>query len=112
MRKLLKAKRQLFLSRCVATKGIPRFEKFCFHGFAPCVLRYSLLAGLVDLGVVAAGVEPGVAVLALVLVSAVEPDFVSPEEPESVAGEVALSVLLLAPVPEPEVLLVPALSVL
>ena len=46
------------------------------------------------------------------LVSAVEPDFVSPEEPESVAGEVALSVLLLAPVPEPEVLLVPALSVL
>ena len=73
---------------------------------------YSLLAGLVDLGVVAAGVEPGVAVLVLVLVSAVEPDFVSPEEPESDAGEVALSVLLLAPVPEPEVLLVPALSVL
>ena len=45
---------------------------------------YSLLAGLVDLGVVAAGVEP----------------------------DVALSVLLLALVPELEVLLVPALSVL
>jgi len=74
------------------------------------VLSYSLLAGLVDFGVVAAGVEPGVA--APVLVSVVEPDFVSLEEPESVAGEVALSVLLLAPVPEPEVLLVPALSVL
>ena len=71
---------------------------------------YSLLAGLVGLGVVAAGVEPGVA--APVLVSVVEPGFVSPEEPESVAGEVALSVLLLALVPEPEVLLVPALSVL
>ena len=70
------------------------------------------MVGLVDLGVVAVGVEPGVAVLVLVLVSAVEPDFVSPEEPESVAGEAALSVLLLAPVPEPEVLLVPALSVL
>ena len=104
------------MSRCVTTKRIPRLtgrlEKFCFHGFAPCVPRYSLLAGLVGLGVVAAGVEPGVAALVLVLVSAVEPDFVSPEEPESVAGEVALSVLLLAPVPEPEVLLVPALSVL
>lgn len=74
------------------------------------MLSYSLLAGLVDLGVVAAGVEPGVA--APVLVSVVEPDFVSLEEPESVAGEVALSVLLLALVPEPEVLLVPALSVL
>ena len=71
---------------------------------------YSLLAGLVDLGVVAAGVEPDVAVP--VLASVVEPDFVSLEEPESVAGEVALSVLLLALVPEPEVLLVPALSVL
>jgi len=47
-----------------------------------------------------------------VLASVVEPDFVSLEEPESVAGEVALSVLLLAPVPELEVLLVPALSVL
>jgi uncharacterized membrane protein len=72
------------------------------------------LAGLVDLGVVAAGVEPGVepGVAAPVLVSVVEPDFVSLEEPESVAGEVALSVLLLALVPEPEVLLVPALSVL
>ncbi len=82
------------------------------------MLSYSLLAGLVDLGVVAAGVEPGVEpdvepdVAAPVLVSVVEPDFVSLEEPESVAGEVALSVLLLAPVPEPEVLLVPALSVL
>ena len=77
---------------------------------------YSLLAGLVDLGVVAAGVEPdvepGVAASVFVLVSVVEPDFVSLEEPESVAGEVALSVLLLAPVPELEVLLVPALSVL
>ena len=73
---------------------------------------YSLLAGLVDLGVVAAGVEPGVAAPVFVLVSVVEPDFVSLEEPESVAGEVALSVLLLALVPEPEVLLVPALSVL
>ena len=73
---------------------------------------YSLLAGLVDLGVVAAGVEPDVAAPVFVLVSVVEPDFVSLEEPESVAGEVALSVLLLAPVPEPEVLLVPALSVL
>ena len=68
------------------------------------------MAGLVDLGVVATGVEPDVA--APVLVSVVEPDFVSLEEPESVAGEVALSVLLLALVPEPEVLLVPALSVL
>ena len=78
------------------------------------MLSYSLLAGLVDLGVVAAGVEPDVepGVAAPVLVSVVEPDFVSPEEPESVAGEVALSVLLLALVPEPEVLLVPALSVL
>ena len=82
------------------------------------MLSYSLLAGLVDLGVVAVGVEPDVepgvelGVAAPVLVSVVEPDFVSPEEPESVAGEVALSVLLLAPVPEPEVLLVPALSVL
>lgn len=82
------------------------------------MLSYSLLAGLVDLGVVAAGVEPGVEpdvepdVAAPVLVSVVEPDFVSLEEPESVAGEVALSVLLLALVPEPEVLLVPALSVL
>jgi len=76
------------------------------------VLSYSLLAGLVDLGVVAAGVEPGVAAPVFVLVSVVEPDFVSLEEPESVAGEVALSVLLLALVPEPEVLLVPALSVL
>ena len=73
---------------------------------------YSLLAGLVDLGVVAAGVEPGVAAPVFVLVSVVEPDFVSLEEPESVAGEVALSVLLLALVPELEVLLVPALSVL
>ena len=73
---------------------------------------YSLLAGLVDLGVVAAGVEPDVAAPVFVLVSVVEPDFVSLEEPESVAGEVALSVLLLAPVPELEVLLVPALSVL
>ena len=73
---------------------------------------YSLLAGLVDLGVVAAGVEPSVAAPVFVLASVVEPDFVSLEEPESVAGEVALSVLLLAPVPEPEVLLVPALSVL
>ncbi|MEY3817151.1 MAG: hypothetical protein RI966_1128 [Actinomycetota bacterium] len=73
---------------------------------------YSLLAGLVDLGVVAAGVEPGVAAPVFVLASVVEPDFVSLEEPESVAGEVALSVLLLALVPEPEVLLVPALSVL
>ena len=71
---------------------------------------YSLLAGLVDFGVVAAGFDFGVA--APVLVSVVEPDFVSLEEPESVAGEVALSVLLLALVPEPEVLLVPALSVL
>ena len=78
------------------------------------MLSYSLLAGLVDLGVVAAGVAAGVEpdVAAPVLVSVVEPDFVSPEEPESVAGEVALSVLLLALVPEPEVLLVPALSVL
>jgi len=80
------------------------------------VPSYSLLAGLVDLGVVAAGVEPGVepgvAAPVFVLVSVVEPDFVSLEEPESVAGEVALSVLLLALVPEPEVLLVPALSVL
>ena len=80
------------------------------------MLSYSLLAGLVDLGVVAAGVEPGVepgvAAPVFVLVSVVEPDFVSLEEPESVAGEVALSVLLLALVPEPEVLLVPALSVL
>lgn len=73
---------------------------------------YSLLAGLVDFGVVAAGVEPGVAAPVFVLVSVVEPDFVSLEEPESVAGEVALSVLLLALVPELEVLLVPALSVL
>ena len=73
---------------------------------------YSLLAGLVDLGVVAAGVEPGVAAPVFVLASVVEPDFVSLEEPESVAGEVELSVLLLALVPEPEVLLVPALSVL
>lgn len=73
---------------------------------------YSLLAGLVDLGVVAAGVEPDVAAPVFVLVSVVEPDFVSLEEPESVAGEVELSVLLLAPVPELEVLLVPALSVL
>jgi len=76
------------------------------------VPSYSLLAGLVDLGVVAAGVEPGVAAPVFVLASVVEPDFVSPEEPESVAGEVALSVLLLALVPELEVLLVPALSVL
>lgn len=76
------------------------------------MLSYSLLAGLVDLGVVAAGVEPGVAAPVFVLASVVEPDFVSLEEPESVAGEVALSVLLLALVPEPEVLLVPALSVL
>ena len=78
------------------------------------MLSYSLLAGLVDLGVVAAGVEPGVEpdVAVPVLASVVEPDFVSLEEPESVAGEVALSVLLLALVPEPEVLLVPALSVL
>jgi len=76
------------------------------------VLSYSLLAGLVDLGVVAAGVEPGVAAPVFVLASVVEPDFVSLEEPESVAGEVALSVLLLALVPELEVLLVPALSVL
>ncbi len=73
---------------------------------------YSLLAGLVDLGVVVAGVEPGVAAPVFVLASVVEPDFVSLEEPESVAGEVELSVLLLALVPEPEVLLVPALSVL
>ena len=73
---------------------------------------YSLLAGLVDLGVVAAGVEPGVAAPVFVLASVVEPDFVSLEEPESVAGEVELSVLLLVPVPELEVLLVPALSVL
>ena len=77
---------------------------------------YSLLAGLVDLGVVAVGVEPDVepdvAAPVFVLASVVEPDFVSPEEPESVAGEVALSVLLLALVPELEVLLVPALSVL
>ena len=73
---------------------------------------YSLLAGLVDLGVVAAGVEPGVAAPVFVLASVVEPDFVSLEEPESVAGEVELSVLLLGPVPELEVLLVPALSVL
>jgi hypothetical protein len=70
------------------------------------------LAGLVDLGVVVAGVEPGVAAPVFVLASVVEPDFVSLEEPESVAGEVELSVLLLALVPEPEVLLVPALSVL
>ena len=76
------------------------------------MLSYSLLAGLVDLGVVAAGVEPDVAAPVFVLVSVVEPDFVSLEEPESVAGEVELSVLLLAPVPELEVLLVPALSVL
>jgi uncharacterized membrane protein len=80
------------------------------------VPSYSLLAGLVDLGVVAAGVEPdvepGVAAPVFVLASVVEPDFVSLEEPESVAGEVALSVLLLALVPELEVLLVPALSVL
>lgn len=76
------------------------------------MLSYSLLAGLVDLGVVAAGVEPGVAAPVFVLASVVEPDFVSLEEPESVAGEVALSVLLLALVPELEVLLVPALSVL
>ena len=76
------------------------------------MLSYSLLAGLVDLGVVAAGVEPDVAAPVFVLVSVVEPDFVSLEEPESVAGEVALSVLLLALVPELEVLLVPALSVL
>ena len=78
------------------------------------MLSYSLLAGLVDLGVVAAGVEPGVEpdVAAPVLVSVVEPAFVSLEEPESVAGEVELSVLLPALVPEPEVLLVPALSVL
>jgi len=76
------------------------------------VPSYSLLAGLVDLGVVAAGVEPDVAAPVFVLVSVVEPDFVSLEEPESVAGEVELSVLLLAPVPELEVLLVPALSVL
>jgi len=84
------------------------------------VLSYSLLAGLVDFGVCRAGiepdvepgVEPGVAAPVFVLVSVVEPDFVSLEEPESVAGEVALSVLLLALVPEPEVLLVPALSVL
>ena len=73
---------------------------------------YSLLAGLVDLGVVAAGVEPGVAAPVFVLASVVEPDFVSLEEPESAAGEVALSVLLIALVPELEVLLVPALSVL
>ena len=73
---------------------------------------YSLLAGLVDLGVCRAGVEPGVAAPVFVLASVVEPDFVSLEEPESVAGEVELSVLLLAPVPELEVLLVPALSVL
>ena len=73
---------------------------------------YSLLAGLVDFGVVVAGVEPGVAAPVFVLASVVEPDFVSLEEPESVAGEVELSVLLLAPVPELEVLLVPALSVL
>jgi len=80
------------------------------------VLSYSLLAGLVDLGVVAVGVEPdvepGVAAPVFVLASVVEPDFVSLEEPESVAGEVELSVLLLALVPELEVLLVPALSVL
>jgi len=84
------------------------------------VLSYSLLAGLFELGVCSAGVEPdvepdvepGVAAPVFVLVSGVEPDFVSLEEPESVAGEVALSVLLLALVPEPEVLLVPALSVL
>ena len=84
------------------------------------MLSYLLLAGLVDLGVVAAGVElgvepgvePGVAAPVFVLASVVEPDFVSLEEPESAAGEVALSVLLLALVPEPEVLLVPALSVL
>jgi hypothetical protein len=76
------------------------------------VPSYSLLAGLVDLGVVAAGVEPGVAAPVFVLASVVEPDFVSLEEPESVAGEVELSVLLLALVPELEVLLVPALSVL
>ena len=73
---------------------------------------YSLLAGLVDFGVVVAGVEPGVAAPVFVLASVVEPDFVSLEEPESVAGEVELSVLLLALVPELEVLLVPALSVL
>ena len=80
------------------------------------MLSYSLLAGLVDFGVVVAGVEPdvepGVAAPVFVLVSVVEPDFVSLEEPESVAGEVELSVLLLAPVPELEVVLVPALSVL
>jgi hypothetical protein len=76
------------------------------------VPSYSLLAGLVDLGVVAVGVEPGVAAPVFVLASVVEPDFVSLEEPESVAGEVELSVLLLALVPELEVLLVPALSVL
>jgi hypothetical protein len=76
------------------------------------VPSYSLLAGLVDFGVVVAGVEPGVAAPVFVLASVVEPDFVSLEEPESVAGEVELSVLLLAPVPELEVLLVPALSVL
>ena len=84
------------------------------------MLSYSLLAGLVDLGVCRAGVEPDVepgvepdvAAPVFVFVSVVEPDFVSPEEPESVAGEVTLSVLLLALVPEPEVLLVPALSVL
>jgi uncharacterized membrane protein len=76
------------------------------------VPSYSLLAGLVDFGVVVAGVEPGVAAPVFVLASVVEPDFVSLEEPESVAGEVALSVLLLALVPELEVLLVPALSVL
>ena len=76
------------------------------------MLSYSLLAGLVDFGVVVAGVEPGVAAPVFVLASVVEPDFVSLEEPESVAGEVELSVLLLAPVPELEVLLVPALSVL
>ena len=76
------------------------------------MLSYSLLAGLVAFGVVVAGVEPGVAAPVFVLASVVEPDFVSLEEPESVAGEVALSVLLLALVPEPEVLLVPALSVL
>ena len=61
------------------------------------MLSYSLLAGLVDLGVVAAGVEPDVApdvaAPVFVFVSVVEPDFVSLEEPESVAGEVALSVL-------------------
>ena len=76
------------------------------------MLSYSLLAGLFDFGAVAVGVDFGVAASVFVLVSVVEPDFVSLEEPESVAGEVALSVLLLALVPELEVLLVPALSVL